>query len=94
MGSSYWQKLRSITAKCMIDDRYCIEYDPVMLYSIPKTVEYNADSNTYICLLCGRLFESFRGIMFHLLVHHSGDVDYYVRRYLVEKYRRLGWLHD
>jgi len=89
-----WQRLRGRIARCMIEDRYCEEFDIVSLYVVPKTVEYDSASDTYTCLLCGRLFKGFKAIFFHILVYHSYDVDYYVRRYLIEKYKRIGWFYE
>ena len=94
MGNTYWQRLRGITAHCMIDDDKCMEYDVVMIRVVPKTVLYDNDSGIYTCMLCGRMFDSYKSVFYHLLVFHSYEIDYWLHRYLVEKYRLLGWLYD
>ena len=92
MVQRYWKRLRGAVARCMIDDEYCMDFDAVMIRCVPKVVD-NENGN-YTCLLCGRVFDSFYSIFYHILVHHTFDVDMYVYEYLKYKYKLLGWIRD
>ena len=86
----YVMRIRSLVVKCMIDRRYCEEYDPVMARAVPQIVlERNS---MYVCPFCKRLFEKEYSIYQHILQSHGDIVDYYYNKYMVTKYRLLGWL--